>query len=199
MTVPPPEGGGLAEPRVAVLVALATLAACEGAAFTTTSRMETDCAGAADAGSRNLRIQARQLASTPFSTLAPMIACMSSSCSGFMIALVPPTLMAVVEYGFTRGLIVVIAYTVINFIVDNVIKPRFVGSTLDLSPLIVVVSLVFWGWLLGPMGALVAVPLSIGVKFFFESFEESMWLAHLMSDAGPKPVVLDVEGPGDSK
>ena len=118
---------------------------------------------------------------------------------GFMIALVPPTLMAVVEYGFTRGLIVVIAYTVINFIVDNVIKPRFVGSTLDLSPLIVVVSLVFWGWLLGPMGALVAVPLSIGVKFFFESFEESMWLAHLMSDAGPKPVVLDVEGPGDSK
>jgi predicted PurR-regulated permease PerM len=116
---------------------------------------------------------------------------------GFMIALVPPTLMAIVEYGFTRGLIVVIAYTVINFIVDNVIKPRFVGSTVDLSPLIVVISLVFWGWLLGPMGALVAVPLSIGVKFFFESFEESMWIAHLMSDAGPKPVIADLGPPAE--
>jgi predicted PurR-regulated permease PerM len=57
----------------------------------------------------------------------------------------------------------------------------------DLSPLIVVISLLFWGWLLGPMGALVAVPLTIGMKFFFESFDESLWLAHLMSDAGTAP------------
>lgn len=106
---------------------------------------------------------------------------------GFMIALVPPTLMALVEFGFTRPIIVVIAYTVINFVVDNVIKPRFVGATVDLSPLIVVVSLLFWGWLLGPMGALVAVPLTIGAKFFLESFEESLWIAHLMSDEGQAP------------
>ena len=83
-------------------------------------------------------------------------------------------------------------YIVINFIVDNVVKPRFVGGRLDLSPLVVVISLLFWGWLLGPMGALAAVPLSIGARFLFESFEESRWLAYLMSDAGPKPVVIDV-------
>ena len=111
---------------------------------------------------------------------------------GFVIALVPPALLALVEYGFTRSLIVVIGYVVVNFIVDNLIKPRFVGESLDLAPLVVVVSLLFWGWLLGPLGALVAVPLSIAVKVFFESFEESRWLAHLMSDAGPKPVVIDV-------
>ena len=75
--------------------------------------------------------------------------------------------------------------------VDNIIKPRFVGHTVDLSPLVVVVSLFFWGWLLGPMGALIAVPLTIGVKFFFESFDDSAWLARLLSDAGPKPVVID--------
>ena len=112
---------------------------------------------------------------------------------GFMIALVPPMLMALVERGFTPALTVIVAYTVINFIVDNVIKPRFVGSTVNLSPLIVVVSLIFWGWLLGPMGALVAVPLTIGARFFFETFDESLWIARLMSDEGPKPVVLDVE------
>lgn len=111
---------------------------------------------------------------------------------GFIIALIPAALLALVEHGFTRAIVVVGAYTVINFIVDNVFKPRFVGETFDLSPLVVVMSLVFWGWLLGPIGALVAIPLSIGMKFFFESFEESRWLARLMSDWGPKPVVVDV-------
>lgn len=110
---------------------------------------------------------------------------------GFIIALTPPTLLALVQFGFARAMGVLVGYVVINFLVDNVIKPRFVGSRLDLSPLVIVLSLVFWGWLIGPMGALAAVPLSIGMRFLFESFEESRWLAHLMSDAGPKPVVID--------
>jgi predicted PurR-regulated permease PerM len=117
---------------------------------------------------------------------------------GFMIALVPPTLMALVEFGFIRATIVLVAYVVINFIVDNVVKPRFVGHTVDLSPLVVVVSLFFWGWLLGPMGALVAVPLTIGTRFFLESFEESQWIARLMSDAGPRPVVIEVSDAKDA-
>ena len=48
-------------------------------------------------------------------------------------------------------------YIVINFLVDNIIKPRFVGSRLDLAPLVVVLSRVLWGWVLGPIGALAAV------------------------------------------
>jgi AI-2 transport protein TqsA len=66
--------------------------------------------------------------------------------------------------------------------VDNVVKPRFVAESVDLAPIVVVLSLLFWGWLLGPMGALVAVPLTIAAKFLFESFEDSRWLAQLMSD-----------------
>lgn len=111
---------------------------------------------------------------------------------GFIIALTPPTLLALIQFGFGRSIAVLAGYIVINFIVDNIVKPRFVGGRLDLSPLVVVISLLFWGWLLGPMGALAAVPLSIGARFLFESFEESRWLAYLMSDAGPKPVVIDV-------
>jgi AI-2 transport protein TqsA len=110
---------------------------------------------------------------------------------GFIIALTPPTLLALIQFGFGRAIAVLVGYIVINFIVDNIIKPRFVGERFDLSPLVVVVSLLFWGWLIGPMGALAAVPLSIGAKFLFESFEDSRWIAHLMSDAGPKPVVVD--------
>jgi AI-2 transport protein TqsA len=110
---------------------------------------------------------------------------------GFLIALVPPSLLALVEFGFGRSLTVIIGYVVVNSAVDNIIKPRFVGESLDLAPVVVVVSLLFWGWLLGPLGALVAVPLSIAAKVFFESFEESRWLAHMMSDAGPKPVIVD--------
>ena len=110
---------------------------------------------------------------------------------GFLIALVPPALLALVEFGFGRSLTVIIGYVVVNSAVDNIIKPRFVGESLDLAPVVVVVSLLFWGWLLGPLGALVAVPLSIAAKVFFESFEESRWLAHMMSDSGPKPVIVD--------
>lgn len=110
---------------------------------------------------------------------------------GFIIALTPPALLALIQFGFGRALGVIIGYVVINFVVDNIVKPRFVGGRLDLSPLVVVISLLFWGWLLGPMGALAAVPLSIGMRFLFESFEESRWLAYLMSDAGPRPVVID--------
>jgi predicted PurR-regulated permease PerM len=108
---------------------------------------------------------------------------------GFVIALVPPALLALVQFGFARAAMVVVGYLVINFLVDTVIKPRFVGESLDLTPIVVVISLIFWGWLLGPIGALIGVPLSIAAKFLFESFDESRWLAHLMSDRDPKPVV----------
>jgi AI-2 transport protein TqsA len=105
---------------------------------------------------------------------------------GFMLALIPPALLALLEFGFTRALVVIIAYSAVNLIVDSVIKPRMVGESLDLSPIIVVLSLVFWGWLLGPVGALLAVPLSIAARYLFETFDEVRWLAHLMSDQDPR-------------
>ncbi len=101
---------------------------------------------------------------------------------GFVVAVVPPAILALIEFGFGHAIGVIGGYVVINFLVDNIIKPRFVAESVDLAPIIVVLSLLFWGWLLGPMGALVAVPLSIAARFLFESFEESRWLAMLMSD-----------------
>jgi len=104
---------------------------------------------------------------------------------GFVIALVPPALLALLQYGFGRAMVVVAAFAAINVVVDTLIKPRFVGESLDLSPAVVLLSLIFWAWMLGPSGALLAVPLSLAAKFLFESFDETRWMAHLMSDAKP--------------
>jgi predicted PurR-regulated permease PerM len=60
-----------------------------------------------------------------------------------------------------------------------------VGESLDLSPAVVVLSLIFWAWMLGVSGALLAVPLSLAAKFVFENFDETRWIAHLMSNAKP--------------
>lgn len=103
---------------------------------------------------------------------------------GFVLALAPPAALALLQFGIARAVVVVIGFVVINFLIDNVIKPRFYGGSLDLSPAVVVLSLVFWGWLLGPVGALLAVPLSISVRLLLESHDESQWIGHLLSDAG---------------
>ncbi|MHB0963792.1 MAG: AI-2E family transporter [Gemmatimonadaceae bacterium] len=105
---------------------------------------------------------------------------------GFVLALAPPALLALLQFGVARALMVVAGFTLLNFLIDNVIKPRHVGGSLDLSPAVVVVSLVFWGWLLGPVGALLAVPLTISARLLVESHEESRWVGHLLSDAGPR-------------
>ncbi len=101
---------------------------------------------------------------------------------GFVLALVPPTLLALLQFGVGRAAMVVVGFTIINAVLDNVVKPRFMGESLDLSPAVIVLSLVFWSWLLGPVGALMAVPLSIAVKYLFESYDDVRWLALLMSD-----------------
>jgi predicted PurR-regulated permease PerM len=104
---------------------------------------------------------------------------------GFLMALVPPALLALIQFGFGRAAAVVAGFVAINFIVDNVIKPRFVGESLDLSPVVVLLSLIFWGWMLGVSGALLAVPLTMSARFLFESFDGTRGLGRLMSDADP--------------
>ena len=80
---------------------------------------------------------------------------------GFLIALSPPAALALIQFGFARAALVVAGFALINFVVDNVIKPRVVGESLDLSPAVIVLSLIFWTWMLGLSGALLAVPLSL--------------------------------------
>jgi len=83
---------------------------------------------------------------------------------GFILSVVPPALIALLEYGWPQCLIVVVGFIAINIIVDNILKPRFLGQKFNISILMVFVSLLFWGWVLGPIGAILGVPMTIAVK-----------------------------------
>ncbi len=101
---------------------------------------------------------------------------------GSIIAAFPASLMALVQYGFTKFLIVVVIYLIVNIIIGNVIEPKFLGKGLGLSPLIVFLSLIFWGWILGIVGMFLSVPLTMIVKILFSASKNRKWISVLLSD-----------------
>jgi predicted PurR-regulated permease PerM len=96
---------------------------------------------------------------------------------GSVIAGVPPVLLGLVQYGPGTALMVALGYLAINSLFGNILEPRIMGEGLGLSTLIVFVSLVFWGWVLGPVGMLLSMPLTMIVKIALESQEDTRWLA----------------------
>jgi len=83
---------------------------------------------------------------------------------GIPVALLPPTLLALLEHGWERALVVVVGCWVINLIGDNVIKPRYYVKGLDLSFTQLVFAIIFWSWVLGPAGTILAVPIALTMQ-----------------------------------
>jgi len=105
---------------------------------------------------------------------------------GFLLALIPPALVALLDHEWPRALMVVIAYWGINFVGDNIIRPRFMQKGLDISILVVILSLIFWGWVLGGIGAILAVPLTLTIKRFGQQYlQETRPLAVASGGVGP--------------
>jgi predicted PurR-regulated permease PerM len=102
---------------------------------------------------------------------------------GSIIAAVPAVLLAVVIQGPATAGLVALGYVVINTVMGNVVEPRFMGRGLGLSTLVVFLSLIFWGWLLGTVGMLLSVPLTMIVKIALEAHDDSKWLAVLLGNA----------------
>jgi predicted PurR-regulated permease PerM len=100
---------------------------------------------------------------------------------GSIIAAIPAVLMAFVEFGFVQAGLAGLGFIVVNTVMGNMIEPRFMGKGLGLSTLVVFLSLIFWGWLLGTVGMLLSVPLTMVVKIALESQESTSWLAILLS------------------
>ena len=96
---------------------------------------------------------------------------------GSLIAAVPPILLALVDLGYVSALWVLLTYLVVNNVVGNIIEPKVLGRSLGLSTLVVFLSLVFWGWLLGPVGMFLSVPITVTIKIGLERSEEMRWLA----------------------
>jgi predicted PurR-regulated permease PerM len=99
---------------------------------------------------------------------------------GSFIAALPVIVQVLVLQGPMMVVLVSLGYIVINTIMGNIIEPRWLGRGLGLSTLVVFLSLMFWGWLLGPVGMLLSVPLTIIVKIALEASPEGRWLAILL-------------------
>lgn len=83
---------------------------------------------------------------------------------GFILSAIPPFIVTLLEHGVGRAALLFGLFFVVNFAGDNVIKPKIMGGGLGLSPLVIVLSVMLWGVVLGPMGALLAIPLTLTLK-----------------------------------
>ena len=101
---------------------------------------------------------------------------------GSIIAAIPAVLLAFIQFGPGAAGATGLLYLGTNMVMGNVIEPKFMGKGLGLSTLVVFLSLIFWGWLLGSVGMLLSVPLTMVVKIGMESSQSGMWLAILLSD-----------------
>jgi len=99
---------------------------------------------------------------------------------GSIVAAVPAVLLALIQLGTGTAVLVMAGYMVINVVVGNVLEPKYMGKGLGLSTLVVFLSLVFWGWVLGTAGMLLSVPLTVAVKLALDSKKESQWLGALL-------------------
>lgn len=106
---------------------------------------------------------------------------------GSIIAAAPAVLLSIILVGTVgHALIVTLGYVTVNTLFGNIIEPNLMGRRLGLSTLVVILSLLFWGWAWGPMGALLSVPLTVVVKIWLENTTDLRWVAVLLDNAPPE-------------
>jgi AI-2 transport protein TqsA len=106
---------------------------------------------------------------------------------GFVIGLVPPALLALLTGGVSEMLLVIGVYSVLNFVIQSLIQPRFVGDSVGLAMTTTFVALVFWAWLLGPIGALLAIPLTLLVKALLVDVDPTARWANALAGSLQRP------------
>lgn len=104
---------------------------------------------------------------------------------GSIAAGVPPVALALADpnEGPVVALLVLVLYGAVNQAIGSILEPRWQGRRLGLSPLIVIVSLLFWGWVLGPIGMLLSAPITMAVKIACEEYQETRWIAILLGES----------------
>ena len=101
---------------------------------------------------------------------------------GFVIGLVPPALLALLDGGLEEMIIVILAYVLTNFVVQSLIQPKVVGDALGLTATLSFLSLIFWAFILGPLGAILALPMTLFIKaVFIDADPSKAWLQPILS------------------
>ncbi|MFF5213331.1 AI-2E family transporter [Streptosporangium sp. NPDC000396] len=105
---------------------------------------------------------------------------------GFIIGLIPPALLGLLQGGLRTMVLVIASYLVINFVIQSLIQPKFLGDAVGLSTTVTLLSLLLWAYVLGPLGALLAIPLSLLTRaLLIDSDPNGKWAAALISGAVP--------------
>ncbi len=99
---------------------------------------------------------------------------------GSIIAAIPAVLLALVQLGPGPAAATAASYLAVNVLIGNILEPRIMGSGVGLSPLVIFVSMAFWGWVLGPVGMLLSVPLTMTLKIALNDNENTRWLSLLL-------------------
>jgi predicted PurR-regulated permease PerM len=99
---------------------------------------------------------------------------------GAIIAAIPAVLLAFIEFGIGRAAQVAVGYLAVEFVLGNVVEPMLMGRKLGLSTVVVIVSLIFWGNLLGIVGVFLCIPLTMTLKFACENNKSTRWIAVLL-------------------
>ena len=112
---------------------------------------------------------------------------------GFIIGVIPPAIIALLDGGVDQMLAVIVVYSVINFVIQSIIQPRVVGDAVGFSATLTFLSLVFWTWAIGPVGALLAVPLSLLARaLLVEADPRTRWALPVIAG---KPIEVDPPDP----
>jgi predicted PurR-regulated permease PerM len=107
---------------------------------------------------------------------------------GFVLGLIPPALLGLLAGGWGELIAIVVLYSVLNFVVQTLIQPRFVGDSVGLSMTVTFVALLFWGWVMGALGALLAIPLTLLVKALLVDVDpRGHWLDVLLREEPRAP------------
>jgi AI-2 transport protein TqsA len=103
---------------------------------------------------------------------------------GFILGVLPPALIALLDGGVGSAVAVVVVYTVINVVVQTIIQPRFTGDAVGISATVAFASLIFWAYLLGTLGALLAIPATLFLKsVLLDNSDPPSWLNALVSSS----------------
>lgn len=99
---------------------------------------------------------------------------------GSIIAAVPAVMLALVQLGPAKAVLVAVGFVVVNMALGNIVEPHLMGRSLGMSTLAVFLSLLFWGWVWGPVGMFLSVPLTMVVKIALENSRDLRWVAVLL-------------------
>lgn len=99
---------------------------------------------------------------------------------GLFTAMIPPTLLALAEFGWLQAAVVVVGITALNLTIENVLEPSYTGQRLQLSPTVVFLSFFFWAWLLGPVGAMLSMPITVLLMLVLQRDEGTRWIAQII-------------------